>query len=161
MPKLIARKANGKKRYVIDKILYNTNWFNEFLLEEHRSCYNFSRFIKAAGHSTKTRQLGIINLGGCNDKWDDECNSTLRKTLMERPNIFSLNMAANEVGRSKSNVVHKFVQLLLEINKDTGMAYIYSTGLILGWFGDIGDTEMLKDIYSAMRKYVQILFIYF
>ena len=63
--------------------------------------------------------------------WQQKINLILQKTLMEHCNIFSLNMAANEVGPSKSNVVHKFVQLLLDINEDTGIAYIYSTGLII------------------------------
>lgn len=49
MPKLIEHKVDGKKGYVINEILYNTNCFTEFLTSDNKIGNNYSRFIKAVG----------------------------------------------------------------------------------------------------------------
>ena len=54
-----------------------------------------------------------------------------------------------EVGHKNANPVIKFVKKLLEKDKD-GKLHLYSTGLVLTWFGDVGDLE--PSIYSAIRK---------
>ncbi len=42
----------------------------------------------------------------------NECNKMLLHLLIRKNNIFSLNMADNEVGRTNCNTVAKMVQLL-------------------------------------------------
>ena len=65
-------------------------------------------------------------------------------------------MAENEVGPSKSNVVYKFVKLLLHIEEKTGIEYIYSTGLILGWFGDIRNKQKIYYCAEHLSRTISI-----
>ena len=74
--------------------------------------------------------------------------------VKQKPNIFSLNFPEGKVRPKNANPVIKFVELLLSKDKD-GKLHLFSTGLVLTWFGNIGNLK--PSIYSAIRKYVPLL----
>ena len=78
------------------------------------------------------------------DLWDHDCNKMLLHLLIRKKNIFSLNMADSEVGRTNCNTVAKMVQLLER--------KVHLTSLCLSYFGN---SMVYKYLYSQIQKNMQ------
>ena len=147
MPAKTIRKAKWADRpNFVDKPYVIT--FDTYL-GNNKSATNIIKFLKNIASSTKCNNVGIFKFSGVVDHWNERCNIALLHMLKRKQNIFSLNFPEGEVGHKNANPVIKFVKKLLEKDKD-GKLHLYSTGLVLTWFGDVGDLE--PSIYSAIRK---------
>ena len=153
MPAKTIRKPKWSNQQNFADKPYVMKGFDNYL-GKNKSADNIIKLLTNIASSRKCNNIGIFKLTGVIYHWNDRCNIALLHMLKRKRNIFSLNFAEGEVGKKNENPVMKFVETLLSEDKH-GKLHLFSTGLVLTWFGNIGNLK--PRIYSAIRKYVPLL----